>query len=374
MEDFGRAVELEQRVAHTSMLARLTLARVRIWTGQLDAARAALTPLYEEARAGGLRSEFWALSFLVDAETRAGNLARARELADEFGAISQPSTRMLTDVVAVLSSGLIAAWTGDVGRARREADEAIRRADVGGWPPRLVESRWVRGFVELSLGDSAAAHEYFAPAVSRVWQGGVGGPSRHVPLFRDDAAALAELGRPDEVSPLIEWMERDVDNPWAQAAAAHSRGVAADASGDEEQALAALEGAVELFGCLPLPLEVGRALLALGSAQRRARVKRDARASLERAVAIFAERGAPLWAERARRELARIGGRARADSDLTASERRVAELVAKGLTNKEVAHRLFVTDRTVEGHLSRIYAKLGVRSRAELARRFVAPV
>jgi DNA-binding CsgD family transcriptional regulator len=347
---------------------------VLIWIGQLDAARAALTPLYEEARAAGLRSEFWALSFLVDAETRAGNLARARELTDEFAAISQPATRVLTDVVAVLSSGLISAWTGDVGRARGEADEAIRRADAGGWPPRAVESRWVRGFVELSLGDPATAHDYFAPAVNRVFEGAVGGPARHVPLFRDAAEALAELGKPDAVSRLVDWLERDVDNPWARAAAAHNRGVAADASGDKAQALAALEKAVELFGGLPLPLDLGRALLALGSAQRRGRHKRDARASLERAVAIFAERGASLWAEQARRELARIGGRARADSDLTASERRVAELVAEGLTNKEVAHRLFVTDRTVEGHLSRIYAKLGVRSRAELTRRFVAPV
>jgi DNA-binding CsgD family transcriptional regulator len=356
------------------MLARLTLARVLIWTGQLDAARAALTPLYEEARAAGLRSEFWALSFLVDTETRAGNLARARDLADEFAAISQPARRMLTDIVAVLSNGLISAWTGEVERARHEADEAIRRADAGGWPPRLIESRWLRGFVELSLGDPAAAHEYFAPAIDRVYEGGVGGPARHVPLFRDAAEALAELGKPDDVSRLVEWLERDVDNPWARAAAAYSRGVAADASGDEEQALAALAEAVELFRGLPLPLDLARALLAVGSAQRRARRKRDARISLERAVAIFDDRDAPLWAEQARRELARIGGRTRADSDLTASERRVADLVAEGLTNKEVARRLFVTDRTVEGHLSRIYAKLGVRSRAELARRFAATV
>jgi DNA-binding NarL/FixJ family response regulator len=374
MEDFERAVVLEQSLAHAGMLARLTLARVRIWTGQLDAARAALTPLYEEARAAGLRSEFWALSFLVDAETRAGNLARARELADEFAAISQPATRILTDVVAVLSSGLISAWTGEVERARREADEAIRRADAGGWPSRVVESRWVRGLVELSIGDPAAAYEYFAPAIARVWEGGIGGPSRHVPLFRDGAEALAQLGRLDEVPRLVEWLETDSENPWARAAAAHSRGVAADASGNENQALAALEHAVELFGGLPLPLDLARALLALGSAQRRARLKRDARVSLERAVLIFDERGARLWVEQARRELARIGGRARADSDLTASERRVAELVAEGLTNKEVAHRLFVTDRTVEGHLSRIYVKLGIRSRAELARRFAATV
>jgi DNA-binding NarL/FixJ family response regulator len=97
---------------------------------------------------------------------------------------------------------------------------------------------------------------------------------------------------------------------------------------------------------------------------------RDARTALSEALAAFDELGAQLWSEKAHRELARIGGRTAAGTGLTASEERVAALVAEGLTNKQVAGRLFVTDRTVEGHLSRIYAKLGLRSRAELAARF----
>ena len=97
---------------------------------------------------------------------------------------------------------------------------------------------------------------------------------------------------------------------------------------------------------------------------------RDARTALDEALAAFDELGARLWSEKARRELARIGGRTAGGTSLTASEERVAALVAEGLTNKQVAGRLFVTDRTVEGHLSRIYAKLGLRSRAELAARF----
>jgi DNA-binding CsgD family transcriptional regulator len=219
----------------------------------------------------------------------------------------------------------------------------------------------------LSLGDARTAHEYFAPAVDRVFRGGVQAPARHVALIRDAADALAELGRPDAIGPLIEWLDRDAENPWARAAAAFSRGVAADASGAEEGALAGLAEAAELFGRLPLPLDGGRALLALGSAQRRARRKRDARVSLERARAIFDDRGAPLWAEKARRELARLGGRPRAAAALTASEQRVAELVAAGHTNKQVAAELYISPKTVEGHLSSIYAKLGVHSRLELA-------
>jgi DNA-binding CsgD family transcriptional regulator len=76
--------------------------------------------------------------------------------------------------------------------------------------------------------------------------------------------------------------------------------------------------------------------------------------------------GARLWAGRARAELGRIGGRARSDG-LTPTEQRVADLVAEGRSNKEVADALFVSVRTVEANLTRVYAKLGIRSRTELA-------
>jgi DNA-binding NarL/FixJ family response regulator len=82
---------------------------------------------------------------------------------------------------------------------------------------------------------------------------------------------------------------------------------------------------------------------------------------------VFDGLGAALWSGRATAELARIPGRGPATAELTAAERRVAELVAEGLANKEIAARLFVTPRTVEAHLSKVYAKLGVRSRAQLA-------
>ena len=79
--------------------------------------------------------------------------------------------------------------------------------------------------------------------------------------------------------------------------------------------------------------------------------------------------GAARWAGKAAAELARIPGRSRGSGELTETERRVAELVAEGLSNKEVAAKLFVAVRTVEANLSKVYAKLGVRSRTELAGR-----
>jgi DNA-binding CsgD family transcriptional regulator len=111
-----------------------------------------------------------------------------------------------------------------------------------------------------------------------------------------------------------------------------------------------------------------RALLALGVVCRRAQQKRATREALEAALAGFEELGAASWVEKARAELGSIGGRTRVEG-LTAAEGRVARLVAEGRTNREVAAALFLGERTVAGHLTRIYAKLGVRSRTELARR-----
>jgi DNA-binding NarL/FixJ family response regulator len=110
-------------------------------------------------------------------------------------------------------------------------------------------------------------------------------------------------------------------------------------------------------------------LLAQGTVERRAKRRAAAREALTAALELFDGLGAPLWAERAAAELARVPGRGRAPSELTETERRVAELVAEGLANKEVAARLFVSVRTVEANLSKVYAKLGVRSRNQLAGR-----
>ena len=103
---------------------------------------------------------------------------------------------------------------------------------------------------------------------------------------------------------------------------------------------------------------------------RRAKRKRAAREALETALELFEELGAVLWAERARERLGRIGGRPPRADGLTPTELKVAELVAQGLRNQEVADALFVTPKTVEFHLRNVFRKLNVRSRAELVRAF----
>jgi DNA-binding CsgD family transcriptional regulator len=141
------------------------------------------------------------------------------------------------------------------------------------------------------------------------------------------------------------------------------------AAGDLASALVSLERALAEHESRGWPFERAQTHLALGETQRRAKQKRPARESLQAALAIFEELGAALWAEKARAGLRRLGGRPRGLGELTPTEERVAALVGEGRTNREVAAALYITERTVEGHLTRIYAKLGLRSRAQLARR-----
>jgi len=191
------------------------------------------------------------------------------------------------------------------------------------------------------------------------------------PWTLDYVEALVEVGRLDAATAITDAWEADalkLSDGWALARAGLCRGLLVTANGDLDKAVILLRRAVsqlehvgDVFGC-------GRAWLSLGIALRRQRQKRAAREALESALSEFQQLGATPWAARARSEIGSIGGRTRAGG-LTAAERRVAALVVEGKTNREVAAELYLGERTVAGHLSRIYAKLGVRSRTELARR-----
>jgi DNA-binding CsgD family transcriptional regulator len=141
--------------------------------------------------------------------------------------------------------------------------------------------------------------------------------------------------------------------------------------GNEDEAEQAFASALGQHDRVPEPFERGRTLLARGEALRRFRRRGRAREALAAALAIFEQLGARRWRERAAAELARTGHR-EAGSSFTATERQVAELVAAGRTNREVAETLFMSPHTVEAHLTRIYRSLGVRGRTELARAMAA--
>jgi DNA-binding CsgD family transcriptional regulator len=156
------------------------------------------------------------------------------------------------------------------------------------------------------------------------------------------------------------------------AQARRCRGLIAAARGEIDHALRELDRAVDDHEAVGDPFGRARALLALGIVRRRARKKGAAREAIAAAAALFEECGADGWLQKARSELGRIGGRRR-EEGLTSAEHRVAALVAAGRTNREVAAELYLGERTVETHLSHIYAKLGVRSRTELARAYQRP-
>ena len=132
------------------------------------------------------------------------------------------------------------------------------------------------------------------------------------------------------------------------------------------------ERALEAHESLPLPFELARTLLVAGQVHRRRNERRLAKDALERSSAILEELGAPLWLEKARAELRRLGLRKRTGDELTPSEEAVAALAASGLTNREIAERMFVSPKTVEANLARAYRKLGIRSRAELGAHMAA--
>jgi DNA-binding CsgD family transcriptional regulator len=237
--------------------------------------------------------------------------------------------------------------------------------------PRPSCHRAVLGFLELSLSDPAAAIERLEPVLAFLDETGSPEPGI-IPCVPDAIEALVSLGRMDEAEWLLDRLERQaraLDRPWAIATAARGRGMLTAAQGDLPTACAALEQALVEHRRVPQPFELARTLLVKGEVERRAKQKRAARSNLEQALDIFQTLGAPLWAERAREDLARVGGAMPPAGELTPTEQRIAMLVGEGMKNREVADALFVSVKTVEANLSRIFHKLGVRSRTELTRR-----
>jgi DNA-binding NarL/FixJ family response regulator len=161
----------------------------------------------------------------------------------------------------------------------------------------------------------------------------------------------------------------ELGRPSASVIGGRGKGLVLAARDELEQALDTLGAAATLAERWPVPLERGRTLLALGAIQRRARRRRDGRAMLGQALQVFAQLGAPVFAQRAQAEIDRIAERTPSGQKLTPAEQRISELVAQGLTNREVAQELVIATHTVETSLTRIYHKLGLRSRTDLANR-----
>jgi DNA-binding CsgD family transcriptional regulator len=289
--------------------------------------------------------------------------ARALELADQ---LRDDQYR----VIALYARALLDAHLGRVEPARTRAAEALAIADTVSDALFAVQSRTVLGFLALSHGDPSAADRELRALPAWLYSNGWREPTD----FAWANAIEAMIGTGDHQEAET-WLERYEDlaarssSPWALATAARSRALLCEARGTIETAREALDRALAEHARMRCPFEHGRTLLAAGSVRRRAREKRAARQTLEEAHAIFDSLGARLWASRASDELARISGRRPTSSDLTKSETTLAAFAAEGLSNKEIAAAMHISVHTVEAHLTRIYRKLGIRSRAALGRR-----
>jgi DNA-binding CsgD family transcriptional regulator len=183
------------------------------------------------------------------------------------------------------------------------------------------------------------------------------------------------LGRLDEAEVLLDALTakgRALDRPWALATSWRCRGLLRGARGDVVGARRALDEALVEHRRVPQPFELARTLMVRGGTERRAKQKRAARSFFEQALGIFHELGAPLWSAKATAEFARVGLGPATSSELTPIQQRIAHLVSDGKTNREVADALFVSVKTVEANLTRMFHKPGIRSRAELIRAMVA--
>jgi DNA-binding CsgD family transcriptional regulator len=306
------------------------------------------------------------LSFL---ELYAGRWPEALEHAVAMLELAEQMEADRMRGLALHHKALVETHLGRVEQARSDAEESLAIAQAASDDLVTIIDLGVLGSLELALGNPEAAGEYLRELPGRLLSAGWNDVSST--LWADTIEVLIALGELEQArSYLAQYEERaQRTSRRARAIAARYRGLLAAAEGDLEGASEAFARALVEHEGSPYPFERGRTLLCLGVVRRQAKQKRLAREALEQALAIFEELGARLWAEKARAELRRISGRRPASTELTETEERVARLAAEGRANKVIASELFMSVHTVEAHLTRVYRKLGIHSRGELAAR-----
>jgi len=311
----------------------LTYAEGLLWQGRLSEAQAVVDGAAHtgEVIAFGTGIELHSRAVLA---LEAGRVEEAADLLSRFQVSAEASGRWLLACWGLHTEGLILVTSGRVEKA-------------------AVAYR--------SLAEMASAVGLRHPCV--------------VPWAGTALAAFHRSGNRDEVAALVEWLEdSSADSPcrWPRAMAALGKGLLAEDAGDHAAADRAFEEALGLLRSVRLPLELGQVALAYGAVLRRRGQRRKARAVVAEAAELAARCGSALLAGQARDEQARLGARRsrRGPEGLTEAEGKVAVLASRGASNSEIAASLVVSVRTVEAHLSSVYAKLGLRSRRQLMIRF----
>ncbi|MEV6865670.1 AAA family ATPase [Streptosporangium subroseum] len=345
------------------------MAMLHMWRGELNPARELHHAVLKAGeRRGSEESCNGSRLHLAEVEWRAGRWAEAAQYAASVERYGRETGYRQTGGGAYVVS-LVAAGRGEVEKARHIAGEGVRITESQGDLIHAVQCRCVLGQLELSIDDPAAAVTWLDPLVPLFKERGIGEPGAFL-YIPDLIESYARVGRTDEAKECLRRLKKAADrlhHPWAGITSGRAEAVLHLALRDPVAAVQAVTGSVAEARERKLPLELGRSLLVLGTAQRRARQRRDAAHTLDEAIAVLDRLGASCWAALARAQRARL---AHSSEDvLTPAEQRVVELVTQGLTNTEIAAIMLISVKTVEANLTRVYRKLGVRSRVELAKR-----
>ena len=374
-----RALELEDRRADisTAFSPSVQNALLLAWTGDLDRAHEEMLSIRRRCIDQGEESELSFIDFhSVLIHLWRGSMADATLIAEDAIERALQLNGDLPLSVALTVRAAVAAYAGDEQTVRRDAAEALAASNrcgsrrLGEWPVALL------GFLDVSLENYKAALTTLEPLLGLLEAVPNSTEIISASYVPDAAEALIHLGRLAEAEPMVEVLERNgqrLDRPWMKAVAARCRGMLLAAQGDLDAASRAVDMAMTEHDRLPMPFERARTQLLAGQLQRRQRHKDQAATTLREALKIFEHLNTRVWADRARAELARAAVGARRVSSLSPSEQRVAELAASGMTNRDVATALFISPKTVESNLARIYRKLGIHSRAELGRHMGQP-
>ncbi len=349
----------------------LTLARVLVWTEVIAAARRLLERLVADARRSAPSELPLILEVLAELEWRDGRWGHGHAAASEGVELAEQMCQSLAESRCL---AIRARYDAAMGR-QDDCREAVQRLQA--LREELTPEIWTRGLElpavglrALAEGDAEQAAASFGSLASLAAERQVRHPGA-VPHHGDLIESMAMLGRIDEARRALAGLDqraREADCNGALAVAARCRGLLAGEEFEDHFALA-----LELHDRRPpQPFERARTQLLLAERRRRAGRRRDARGPLRDALSTFEDLAAAPWAARATAELRATGETVRArrtpSVELTPQELRIALAVADGATNREVASALFLSAKTVEYHLTKVYEKLGVRSRTELAR------
>jgi DNA-binding CsgD family transcriptional regulator/tetratricopeptide (TPR) repeat protein len=367
-----RAIELEQELGRPALWVgpRVLYAEQLLWAGELGPARDLLVAAdAEAARTSNERWRPYGLYDLAAVESAAGNLDRADDLLRQALEAARDSEDAHVESWIFYRLALVATWLGRATEACAAAERRLDAATRRGERPGVARARSVLGLLALSQGDAPAAASELVAAAQLLEEMGFAHPGA-IPAVPDAIEALSLSGDAEAAGVLVERLEAQaeaVGSNWTDAALARSRGIVLLGQGDADVAADVLGAAGATFERLGFAPDAARARLLEGRALLRAARRTAAADALADASSRFAAMGATLWQARAAEQLDRAAP-GRADGELTPTEARIAELVAEGLKNREIAQTLFVSVATVEAHLTRTYRKLGIRSRSALAR------